>query len=247
MPCVTLHCIVHLVPEELRRSRFPAVHNIKTSSRESPIHYGLGSMALWSTVPYALWQIAYHFLVTRRNKEKIAAGRPTSFTWLRKSYSDTWIGKVVLARPEYLQEPCFMLIQYLYALLTMLPAPIWFWFRWPSAGFLMLVFFWSVYNGANYYIDVFGTRFQKELEQLKKDVANWQTSPELMPRTPNSPSPPSTSSQNQAGDFSLGAPAVSGNNTSDLVKQNSRTSDTSTSTGAKFATEGDGLSKRTAG
>lgn len=36
------------------------------------------------------------------------------------------------------------------------------------------MFAWSVWNGATYYIDVFGTRFQKELELLKKDVARWQ-------------------------------------------------------------------------
>ena len=36
------------------------------------------------------------------------------------------------------------------------------------------MFAWSVWNGATYYIDVFGTRFQKELEILKKDVAKWQ-------------------------------------------------------------------------
>ena len=40
------------------------------------------------------------------------------------------------------------------------------------------MFVWSVHNGATYYIDVFGKRFQNELEQLKKDVAKWQTSPE---------------------------------------------------------------------
>lgn len=70
-----------------------------------------------------------------------------------------------------------MLTQYLYALGSMLPCPIWFWYRWPSATFLLGLFGWSVYNGATYYIDVFGTRFQKELEQMKKDVAKWQQSP----------------------------------------------------------------------
>lgn len=40
------------------------------------------------------------------------------------------------------------------------------------------MFVWSIHNGATYYIDVFGKRFQNELEQLKKDVAKWQTSPE---------------------------------------------------------------------
>ena len=72
----------------------------------------------------------------------------------------------------------------------MLPCPLWFWYRWPSAGFLSAVFVWSIYNGATYYIDVFGKRFQNELEQLKKDVAKWQTSPdivtspEITPKTP---------------------------------------------------------------
>jgi hypothetical protein len=136
-------------------------------------------MALWSSVPYAIWQLSYHFLITVRRRDKIAAGRPTSFTWLRKSYSKKWIGKLVLSLPQSLQEPAYMLIQYLYALLTMVPCPLWFWYRWASATFLMAVFTWSVYNGATYYIDVFGKRFQNELEKMKKEVAQWQNSPFL--------------------------------------------------------------------
>ena len=43
-----------------------------------------------------------------------------------------------------------------------------------------------MYNGATYYIDVFGKRFQSELEALKKDVGKWQNSPEggFGPMTP---------------------------------------------------------------
>lgn len=126
-----------------------------------------------------LWQLSYHFLITVRRREKIAAGRPTSFTWLRKSYSKYWIGKLVLGLPDKLQEPAFMMVQYMYALGTMVPCPIWFWYRWPSATFLLAVFIWSIYNGATFYIDIFGKRFQNELEQLKKDVAKWQNSPDM--------------------------------------------------------------------
>ena len=136
-------------------------------------------MMIWATVPYVLWQLSYHFLITVRSREKIAAGRPTSFTWLRKSYSKYWIGKLVLALPDNLQEPAFMMVQYLYALGTMTPCPIWFWYRWASAAFLLAVFVWSIYNGATFYIDIFGKRFQNELEQLKKDVAKWQNSPDM--------------------------------------------------------------------
>ncbi len=179
MPPVTLHCIVHLTSSDVQRSRFPGVYAIKYSSVDSSIHYSLLAMMLWSSIPYAIWQLSYHFLITVRRREKIAAGRPTSFTWLRKSYAKSWIGRLILGLPNQLQEPAFMLTQYLYALGSMLPCPLWFWYRWPSAIFLLSLFSWSIYNGATYYIDVFGTRFQKELEQLKKDVAKWQASPDV--------------------------------------------------------------------
>jgi hypothetical protein len=178
MPCVALHCIVHLLTPEYQQQRFPAIYNIRTSSPDSPHHYSLPQMVIWATVPYAVWQLTYHFLITVRRREKIAAGRPTSFTWLRKSYANSFLGKIVLSLPESLQESAFMLIQYSYACITMIPCPLWFWSRWASGVFLGFVFTWSTYNGANYYIEVFGKRFQKELEALKKDVAKWQNSPE---------------------------------------------------------------------
>lgn len=136
----------------------------------------------WASWPYAVWQLSYHIFISVRRAEKIAAGRPTSFTWLRKSFKNTWIGKFVLSLPESIQETAYMAIQYVYALLTMVPCPLWFWYRWASATFLLVVFGWSVWNGATFYIDVFGMRFSKELEQLKKDVAKWQGTPELQGR-----------------------------------------------------------------
>ncbi|ORY19874.1 hypothetical protein BCR34DRAFT_471478 [Clohesyomyces aquaticus] len=177
MPPVTLHCLVHLLSPEYQQQRYPAIYNIRTSPPDSPEHYSLFQMMLWATIPYLVWQLSYHFGITVHRREKIAAGRPTSFTWLRKSYAKTWIGKFVLSLPNVLQEPAFMLIQYSYACLTMIPCPLWFWYRWLSGGFLAVVFIWSIYNGATYYIDVFGKRFQKELETLKSDVAKWQNSP----------------------------------------------------------------------
>lgn len=174
MPPVAFHCLVHLTSAETLQEKFPAIYNVKFSSPDSPEHYSLPQMIVWATVPYMVWQLAYHFLITVRRREKIAAGRPTSFTWLRKSYAKTWLGKIVLGLPEFLQEPAFMLIQYSYALVTMVPCPIWFWYRWASTIFLSSVFAWSIYNGATYYIDVFGNRFKKELEQLKQDVSKWQ-------------------------------------------------------------------------
>ncbi|KAJ5114939.1 membrane protein [Penicillium alfredii] len=178
MPPTALHCIVHLTPVKMLQERFPAVYAIKFSNPEDPEHYSLGDMMIWATVPYIVWQLLYHFMISVRRADKIAAGRPTSFTWMRKSYSKAWIGRFVLSLPESLQEPFFMLIQYSYALSTMIPCPIWFWYRTASGVFITALFVWSIHNGATYYIDVFGKRFQKEMEQLKRDVARWQSSPE---------------------------------------------------------------------
>ncbi|KAJ6024299.1 hypothetical protein N7540_005096 [Penicillium herquei] len=190
MPPVTLHCLVHLTPLEMLKERFPAIYAIKFSQPGDPEHYSLGAMIIWATVPYFVWQLSYHFFITVRRADQIAAGRPTSFTWLRKSYSKAAIGRFVLSLPEALQEPAFMLIQYGFALSTMIPCPLWFWYRWASSIYICALFVWSIHNGATYYIDVFGKRFQKELEQLRKDVARWQSSPEgaaspfIFPDTP---------------------------------------------------------------
>lgn len=203
MPCVTIHTIVHQLPEDMQRTRFPAIYRILTSAPGDPEHYGLFDMFLWASIPYAIWQIGYHYLISIRRADAIAAGRPTSFTWLRRSYSRTFIGKFVLSWPDKYQELVFMSIQYVYAVLTMVPAPFWFWYRWASVGFLCIVFTWSIYNGANYYIDVFGTRFQKELEKLQKEMASWQMSPEMGPKTPGHVRTPGSGDGGEY--FSLGA------------------------------------------
>ena len=185
MPCATLHCIVHLIDEEQQKERFPAIWTIKNSGPGSPTAYAnVLSMVAWSTLPYAFWQLTYYFFITVRRRDKIAAGRPTSFTWLRRSYAKTWLGKVVLSLPTSLQEPAFMMIQYSYACLTMVPCPLWFLSRHASSAFLLVVFSWSIYNGSTYYIDVFGKRFQKELEEMKAEVLKWQNSADPASHSP---------------------------------------------------------------
>jgi len=74
MPCATLHCLVHLIPQELQKEKFPAIYSIRHSSPTSPEHYTLWGMIVWATVPYACWQLSYHFMITVRRREKIAAG-----------------------------------------------------------------------------------------------------------------------------------------------------------------------------
>lgn len=217
MPCVTLHCMVHLVPTTLQASRFPAVYSIRTSLPSSPEHYSLPAMMIYATVPYAVWQLSYHFLITVRRREQIAAGRPTSFTWLRKSYAPTYLGKLVLSLPESLQEPAFMGLQYLYAILTMLPAPLWFWFRYASAAFLFSIFIVSIYSGATYYISFFGQRYLKELEQLKRDMARLQMSPDIGAKTPLATPRPGLEGETQPSYLNLGGAMTGDESAKDIA------------------------------
>lgn len=59
----------------------------------------------------------------------------------------------------------------------MLPVPLWYESKVLSAIFSSFVFGWSAWNGATYYVDIFGRRFQKELEDLRSEVEKWQNSP----------------------------------------------------------------------
>lgn len=213
MPCATLHCLVHLIEPAYQQSRFPAIHSVITASRSSPNYYSLAGMMLWASVPYMVWQFFYHAFITVRRRDKIAAGRPTSFTYLRKSYSSTWIGKAVLSLPTPLQETAFMFIQYSYAILTMMPCPFWLYNRRASAAFLSILFAWSVYRGATYYIEIFGQRFRNELEALKKDVNRWQLpSEDLHPSSCSSVVNSSSTSPNRG----TGNPSSSNDNTATM-------------------------------
>jgi uncharacterized membrane protein YjfL (UPF0719 family) len=169
MPCVALHCLVHLIPPDLQQERFPAIWAIKMLAPSLRVQDSLLAMTAWSTVPYFIWQLSYYLMITVWQREKIAAGYPTSYTWLRnrwarKKNARAPIGRVMLSLPKSLQEPAFMMLQYIYVVLTTLPCLIWFWHPHASAAFLMVVYFGSVYNGATFYSEVFRKRNKNDEE-----------------------------------------------------------------------------------
>lgn len=64
-----------------------------------------------------------------------------------------------------------MIAQYIYTIVTMLPALLWFYQSKVLSGlFLWLMFSVSVWNGASFYMEVFGRRFEKELNNLKQEI-----------------------------------------------------------------------------
>ena len=178
-PPAVCHTLVHILPRDAAfYERFPAM--------ERAFDVGYWQSMLAASVFYFVWQVLYYVFIQVRRQEKIRAGRPTSFTWLLKSYRKTWIGKLVLWLPEPLQPFGFMATQFVYALITMAPCRIWLHHRYMSAAFLTAIFSWSVWNGANYYARISAARdsFQQELERLREEVAAMDSHAGSSPATP---------------------------------------------------------------
>lgn len=64
-----------------------------------------------------------------------------------------------------------MLLQMVYTIVCTLPAPILFYrSEKASAAFLICILTMSVWNGAGWYIEVFGRKFEKELDALRREL-----------------------------------------------------------------------------
>ncbi|KAG1756090.1 hypothetical protein EDB19DRAFT_1902266 [Suillus lakei] len=119
------------------------------------------------------WQLMYWKFVLVDRRSKIASGqRTTSFSFLLNDKRGT-IGRALSTVPPQYREVSFMAGQLVYSLLTELPAvfllydsPVW------SGAFLMFIFSVSVWNGGGFYIEVFGRKFERELEALRKELAD---------------------------------------------------------------------------
>lgn len=166
-PPVTLFVIVHELPLEYRAQRFPGAAAID--------HWNFINGILWTSFYYTVWQVSYHYFITIKRREKIAKGKVTSFTYLKKKNSKSLLGRFVNSLPyTWMQVTAFTLIQYFYQILTMAPVPIWFQYKHACGAFLSFIFVMASYNGATYYIDVFGKRFEKEVNKLKKELEDLQ-------------------------------------------------------------------------
>ncbi|KAI7907093.1 uncharacterized protein BX663DRAFT_482766 [Cokeromyces recurvatus] len=152
-----------------RDTRFPALHHL-----ESP---PFSTVMIYSTVAYGVWQTLYYIFIMVGRRSKVESGlRLTSYSWL---LDDThgkrgFIQKMAFAfGPKYKLE-MFMLLQLIYNILTSIPTYFLYRHFWLHTLFLIVMFAASVWNGANYYIEVFSRRYILEIENMdnKKEKKN---------------------------------------------------------------------------
>lgn len=166
MPTCTMYIIQHGISESLKLARFPAAS--MTASRS----WDLKKNIIWTSFYYLTWQSLYHYFITLRKSKKIKAGeRITSFEYLTThQFKDLWVVKLPSPWPMVI----YTIAQYFYQLSTMLLCGIWFHHRLAAAGFLSSIFLCAAHNGATYYIDIYGKRFEKEVDKLRNEVLSLQ-------------------------------------------------------------------------
>ncbi|KAF8211519.1 hypothetical protein K438DRAFT_1807451 [Mycena galopus ATCC 62051] len=161
-PPFTFTVIRHFYPSA--GARFPALLELP---HLSPIRAMLLSGGI-----YLSWQLLYWKFVLVDRREKIESGqRTTSFSFLLNDKRGM-IGRALSSVPPAYREMSFLTGQLVYAVLTEAPAvyllydsPLW------SGAFLLFILSVSVWNGGGFYIEVFGRKFERELEALRKELA----------------------------------------------------------------------------
>ncbi|KAF7330754.1 Integral to membrane protein [Mycena venus] len=159
-PPFTFTVIRHFYPSA--ELRFPALLQLP---HLNPLRAMLLSGAIFGNCC-----IGNSFLVDRR--AKIESGqRTTSFSFLLNDKRGV-IGRSLSSIPPAYREMSFLTGQLVYAVLTEAPAvyllydsPFW------SGAFLLFILSVSVWNGGGFYIEVFGRKFERELEALRKELA----------------------------------------------------------------------------
>ncbi|KAI0751457.1 hypothetical protein C8Q80DRAFT_1098040 [Daedaleopsis nitida] len=176
-PPLVFSVIRHYYPDA--HSRFPALRDVP--------HLQPFKALLLSSIIYLIWQSLYWKFVLIDRRAKVQSGqRITSFTWMLNDKRGA-IGRTLAKIPPQYREVSFMAGQLVYSIVTELPAVFLlydsaFW----SSAYLLLLFAVCVWNGGGFYIEVFGRKFERELEALRKELAearSERSSPTLGPQS----------------------------------------------------------------
>jgi len=153
------------------RHFYPGAHERFPALEKLPHLRPLWALSLTGVI-YVIWQMLYWKFVLINRRWKIESGqRTTSFSFLLNDKHSV-IGRFLSYAPPKYREALFMGGQLFYSILTELPAVYVlydssFW----SGAFLLAIFSVSVWNGGGFYIEVFGRKFERELEALRKELA----------------------------------------------------------------------------
>ncbi|KAI8903591.1 hypothetical protein EDD86DRAFT_214822 [Gorgonomyces haynaldii] len=118
---------------------------------------------------YIIWQAAYCYFIIERNSEKFFSGkRVSSYSWMLQDFltnkQSSYLSKLANKVGKQNHLYFFMTMNAIYAFLTLLPVWLFFNFFWIHTGFIVFIINLSVFNGADYYMEVFSRRYVKQVQ-----------------------------------------------------------------------------------
>jgi len=133
---------------------------------------------------YTFWQLSY-CLITEILKKPILDADPNLKTSLRWLSSDSKNGMNKLAKrictklhimelneefdsDSLKTKTIFIVSQLLVTVLNMVPVPAIYAHYWVNLVFVLLMFSYTVWNGGNFYIEIFSRRYWKEMEDKER-------------------------------------------------------------------------------
>lgn len=160
-PCIVLYTLKWIMKDE----DFMRRHHPAFLEPTPP----LINTAFWAGLLYIIWQVSYYAVVDILNREKCRTGlRVTSYTYIA-AVAETKQGLMHWALhvfgPNW-KYGIFMILQFGYSLLTIIPTP--FCWRNQTCHFALLtaMFTVAVWNGADYYVEVFGKSYAKYYREI---------------------------------------------------------------------------------
>jgi len=122
-------------------------------------------MTIIPIIPYLIWQILYIIRVNLVGKND----RMTSFRWLMEQKSG-FIYRVSNCLCRGNLQFGFILSQLAYTIASFLPVKLFWDYELAQFLFTTLVLAVSIFNGANYYVEVFATRYTANLDKRAKKL-----------------------------------------------------------------------------
>jgi len=119
---------------------------------------------------YFLWQISYLLKVEVVSKQKVVSRNyVTSLKWIMEDKGSI-LHQVISGYGYYPVLVVFVLLQFVYTVLTITPVKLLFDHQWIHTTFLIGILLVSLYNGANFYMEVFSRKYITEIEAKKKPM-----------------------------------------------------------------------------
>jgi hypothetical protein len=135
------------------------------------LDFSFDEMICSGMIFYFIWQLVYvYFILIRRSKNVFGGSHATSFTYMlndyRKNKPDSFLLALFYKVPEWSHASLFMLLNFIIAFSTMLPTILFYRYFWVHTIYILFLVMFAIFNGADYYIEVFSRRYTMELAKL---------------------------------------------------------------------------------